>query len=203
MPRSSSSQRESSLAYWLPRSEECSSSAWAVEHRHLIGIGARPDLVVSSLTGPVSAISGSRISATVRVCNQGTTASASSTVTFVVSLDTSLAPEAPVLPGGVPPLDQVPMGGANIPSLAPGACITQSVTNLQVSLPPDAQGAPGARFLGAYVDSSLAQQELREDNNTRTTPLTVTNQREGGGDGAVEPVPSPPSAPQRRLGGGA
>ncbi|SET21995.1 CARDB protein [Myxococcus fulvus] len=141
----------------------------------LIGIGARPDLVVSSLTGPVSAISGSRISATVRVCNQGTTASASSTVTFVVSLDTSLAPEAPVLPGGAPPLDQVPMGGANIPSLAPGACITQSVPNLQVSLPPDAQGAPGARFLGAYVDSFLAQQELREDNNTRTTPLTVTN----------------------------
>ncbi|MCP3101900.1 hypothetical protein LZ198_23830 [Myxococcus sp. K15C18031901] len=136
-----------------------------------IGVGNRPDLVVSSLSGPTSVALGTTLSASVKVCNQGTMASPASIVALLLSVDTVLSPEPS--PAG-PAYDQRLVGTLNIMGLSPGACITSSVSG-PAYLPADATG-PGAFYLGAFVDPGQSVLELREDNNTWATSLIQVTQ---------------------------
>ncbi len=139
----------------------------------LIGVGTRPDLVVTSLTGPASILQGNTFSSTVRVCNQGTQASPSAWVSLYSSLDANLSPEPSMPgPGGNANSDQRELGGVNVIALNPGDCITQTL-NVSAWLPMDAMGQGGAYFLGAYVDPYQSLTELREDNNSRAIALQI------------------------------
>ncbi|MFT3770243.1 MAG: CARDB domain-containing protein [Minicystis sp.] len=113
-----------------------------------IGVGSRPDLVVSSLSGPASAAPGVPFTAAVTVCNQGTTASASSTLSLRLSTDTTIN------------TTDTAVGSATVAALAPGAC-----TNLNVSCSTSITG--GLYYLGAIADLSGTVVELDETNNTR------------------------------------
>ncbi|MFT3770242.1 MAG: CARDB domain-containing protein [Minicystis sp.] len=121
----------------------------------LIGVGNQPDLVVSSVTGPASAMPGSPFTASVKVCNQGTTPSSWADVELHLSADTTITVEDPVA------------GFVSVGYLDPGQCQTASV-NAYAS-----PGSPGvtAYYLGAIVDRPNAVPELIESNNTTTGSL--------------------------------
>ncbi|MCP3057740.1 hypothetical protein LXT21_03000 [Myxococcus sp. K38C18041901] len=135
----------------------------------LVGVGDKPDLVITDMKVPPSLRTGWSPSAqpqtgTVTVCNQGTTDSTSTMVRLYLSMDdelTSMGPNAPPNP----PMDQSPLGFVPVPPLYPGRCATVS-TQLTPHLPPDAQGNNGAYYVGGIVDEDVNVQELREDNNT-------------------------------------
>ncbi|MCY1002006.1 hypothetical protein OWM54_33110 [Myxococcus sp. MISCRS1] len=135
----------------------------------LVGIGGKPDLVVTAMKVPPSLRTGWSPSSqpatgTVTVCNQGTQDSTSTQVRLYLSMDdvlTAMGPNAPPYP----PMDQSPLGFVPVPSLFPGHCATVS-TQLAPQPPPDAQGNNGAYYVGAIVDEDSNVQELREDNNT-------------------------------------
>nr|WP_281404489.1 CARDB domain-containing protein [Pyxidicoccus fallax] len=130
-----------------------------------MGVGFRPDLVVTEVKGPTSIRPGQSFTATVTVCNQGTQYTYSSApVELYLSMDDQLALPAP----GTPlPTDQRMIGQVNVHGLAAGQCATRAV-QVHADLPPDAQG-DGAYYLGAIVDPYQSEQELREDNNTFVT----------------------------------
>ncbi|MFP2904343.1 CARDB domain-containing protein [Pyxidicoccus sp. 3LFB2] len=130
----------------------------------LMGLGDRPDLVVTEVKGPPSSHANAAFTATVRVCNQGTAPSYgfTSSLGLYLSLDATLAPSGPGTPQ---PGDQQQIGFASVPMLEPGECTTLSV-QAQASLPPASSYNAGVVFLGAIVDVSSSVQELREDNNS-------------------------------------
>ncbi|MFY2556684.1 CARDB domain-containing protein [Corallococcus terminator] len=139
----------------------------------LLGVGTKPDLVVTSLTGPASILQGNTFSSTVRVCNQGTQVSPSAWVSLYTSLDANLSPEPSMPgPGSNANSDQRELGGVNVIALNPGDCITQTLS-VSAWLPMDAMGQGGAYFLGAYVDPYQSLMELREDNNSRAIALQI------------------------------
>ncbi|MFP2930198.1 CARDB domain-containing protein [Pyxidicoccus sp. 3LG] len=120
-----------------------------------LGLGERPDFVVSSVTGPASAQPGTSFSASVRVCNQGTAPSPTH-VELYLSQDSTITP--PVQPG---PGSDVFVGHAPIASLAAGECQT-------VTVAAQGMGAPeGTWYLGAVVDPFNGTPEFFEENNTR------------------------------------
>ncbi len=129
----------------------------------LMGVGHLPDLVVTSVSGPTSVSPGSTFTATVRVCNQGTTSTSGATnVELYLSSSDSL--EFPYQSGpGSPPEDQMPIGSVTVQHLAPGECITRN-TLVSASTPPSA-GPIGFFYLGAIADPWKGVEELREDNN--------------------------------------
>jgi subtilase family serine protease len=126
----------------------------------VMGLGLGPDLVVSVLTGPPSAMPGSGFSLDFEVCNQGTAPSPSSDVHFYVSQDTEIEGPAPGGFGADPDL-----GFAVAPGLAPGAC---HAANVPVWL---ASEVEGPHYLGAIVDEYDGIPELIESNNTRAGAL--------------------------------
>ncbi|RKH01120.1 hypothetical protein D7X74_38070, partial [Corallococcus sp. CA047B] len=129
-----------------------------------IGVGYRPDLVITALGGPASVTSNGTLRAPVTVCNQGTASSPSQPVELVLSTES-------VLPEPVPPQDgmeQFPtrsrLGMMQVPPLQPQACAVVdepvSVTLPMAALP------ESPLFLGAILPvSSYMDQELRTDNN--------------------------------------
>ncbi|MDC0712361.1 CARDB domain-containing protein [Stigmatella sp. ncwal1] len=144
-----------------------------------IGIGSGADFVVSSVTGPKSALQNQPFTASVTVCNQGTQ-SDSTRVEVFLSSDTVISPPLP--PG--PPTD-FPLGGAYTDVLAPGRCQTLSVSGSAWN------PALGAYYLGAVADPLNNQSELIEDNNA------LAGSRIGIGSGAdfvVSAVTGPVSA---------
>ncbi|WP_437902727.1 CARDB domain-containing protein [Sorangium sp. So ce327] len=112
----------------------------------VVGVGYRPDLIVSSVSGPPSALPGSGFSATVTVCNQGTTTSYSAALELRLSPDDNITWADP------------PAGGAQAPSLEPGQCAA-------VTFPASAYVPDGVYHLGAIVDLYNSQEELNEANN--------------------------------------
>ncbi|AKF86710.1 hypothetical protein MFUL124B02_31435 [Myxococcus fulvus 124B02] len=130
----------------------------------LVGIGDKPDLVITDMNVPPSLNTGwpppsQPVTGTVTVCNQGTQDSSSTQVRLYLSMDDALTAMGPN-----PPMDQSPLGFVPVPSLFAGRCMTVS-TQLTPQLPPDAQGNHGAYYVGAIVDEDANVQELREDNN--------------------------------------
>ncbi|WP_158502297.1 CARDB domain-containing protein [Vitiosangium sp. GDMCC 1.1324] len=146
----------------------------------LIGVGHRADLVVSEVGGPPSVENGQSFTATVKVCNQGTTPTSGYAsgprVELYLSTDTELSLPSPDSPYPMPPgmaMDQTLIGSVELNQpLSPGQCVTKSVP-ANAWLPPAAQG-DGAYYLAAAVDTTWMEQELREDNNVRVSdPMGV------------------------------
>ncbi|MCP3138825.1 CARDB domain-containing protein [Pyxidicoccus xibeiensis] len=131
----------------------------------LMGVGSRPDLVVTSVTAPSSVQHGAVFTASVEVCNQGTTpvdgTYGGPMVELYISLDTTLTAGGP----GPMSMDQYPVGSTQLGALAAGQCTTLSLSG-NAHAPPAGQGA-GAYFLGAIIDPHHGHAELREDNNSR------------------------------------
>ncbi|NMO14573.1 hypothetical protein HPC49_13585 [Pyxidicoccus fallax] len=121
----------------------------------LMGVGLRPDFVVASVTGPTSLPHGQPLSATVRVCNQGTQA-AVTPVELYLSADPVITPRVPNLP----PVD-VFVGGSQTGLLAAGACENVTVEGIPLS------ASTGAWYLGAVADPSNAVVEFFENNNVK------------------------------------
>lgn len=129
----------------------------------LMGVGNRPDLVVTSVSGPTSVRTSSTFTATVRVCNQGTTPTHGSTeVTLYLSSNNTLEFPYQGWPGA-PPDSQSQIGVMTVQSLDAGQCVTRN-TQVTANTPPDS-GPTGFFYLGAIVDPWMNRDELREDNN--------------------------------------
>ncbi|WP_437323392.1 CARDB domain-containing protein [Sorangium sp. So ce381] len=137
----------------------------------VIGIGHRPDLIVSSVSAPPSALPGSGFGATVTVCNQGTTPSYSTALELRLSADETITGTDP------------PAGGAQAPYLDPGQCAA-------VTIPASAYVPDGVYHLGAIVDLYNWQEELNEANNTASGSLIGVGH---GPDLVVSAVSGPPS----------
>lgn len=112
-----------------------------------IPVASGPDLVVRAVSAPPSVEKGLPLTARVTVCNEGTQPSGSSPVDVFLSTDSQLTPQ------------DMPVGGAPVPSLEPGRCHTQDIAINS--------GKPeGVYTLGAIVDAmGNSVFELREDNN--------------------------------------
>ncbi|HVE82740.1 MAG TPA: CARDB domain-containing protein, partial [Myxococcales bacterium] len=112
-----------------------------------IGVGSKPDLIVTSVSGPPSALPSTSFSVTATLCNQGTT-SGSASVTLYLSSDSNInASDTQVGVLAAPP------------SLAPGACAT--LTGNATAVP-----ASAVYWLGAIADRANLLSELIENNNT-------------------------------------
>jgi subtilase family serine protease len=149
----------------------------------LMGVGYRPDLVVTGLTGPASVENGQSFTASVKVCNQGTAPTQGSYYPYYdrprlelfLSTDAEVTLPDPGNPSPSIPMDQVSIGYVELGTLSPGQCETRSVY-ASTTLPPDAQG-DGAYYLAAAVDTNRLEQELREDNNVRVSGLMGVGHR--------------------------
>ena len=119
-----------------------------------IGIGNRPDFVVTSVTGPTSVMPGQAFPATVTVCNPGT-APGTPNVELYLSADTVVTPASPLTPAS-----DLPLGTRSMNMLAPGQCQTETL-NVSASVHRE-----GAYYLSAIVDPAQSVSELIEDNNT-------------------------------------
>ncbi|WP_191260874.1 CARDB domain-containing protein [Comamonas sp. JC664] len=137
----------------------------------LMGVGNRPDLVVTSLSSPMSVRTGSTFTATVRVCNQGTTSTSGDTnVDLFLSSSSSLEFPYQGGPGG-PSEGQVFIGGLTVQHLEPGQCSTRN-TSVNAFTPPGSSSI-GFFYLGAIVDPWRGLDELREDNNVLADRLIM------------------------------
>lgn len=126
-----------------------------------IGIGHRPDLAVTAVSGPVSQLPGQRFNASVTVCNQGTVHHHGDVELFL-SADSVITPGSPSGPG---PDTHIGYGSTTI--LAPGQCQTLSIPTM-ASVPVE-----GAYYLGAYVDPGQRLVELFEDNNAARATVSA------------------------------
>jgi subtilisin family serine protease/subtilase family serine protease len=116
-----------------------------------------PDLIVSALTAPTSAVAGATISVTDTTLNQGgDTATASGTAYYLSANGTLDASDAL-------------LGTRMIPSLVPGSSQSGSVS---VVIP--ASTAAGTYIIFAKSDGNDSIAETTETNNTRTRSITVT-----------------------------
>ncbi|MBU8894577.1 hypothetical protein KRR26_03125 [Corallococcus sp. M34] len=153
----------------------------------LIGVGTRPDLVITQLSAPPSVRMSSPFTASVTVCNQGTAWTNSNNLPVELYLSTVPSLTMPGM-GAPPPSTQTLLGSVPLPSFAPGQCVTRSLT-MNAYLPPDGTG-DGAYTLGAIVDPYRAETELREDNNVFLGGLIGVGNRS---DLVVTQVSGPPS----------
>ncbi|HEY8210992.1 MAG TPA: CARDB domain-containing protein, partial [Myxococcaceae bacterium] len=113
-----------------------------------MGVGSKPDLVVTAVSGPAIAVPGASLQMTATLCNQGTQPG-TAPVTLYFSTD-----------GTITTADiQVGLLSAP-PSLAPGACATLTGTAT-------ASGASGVYWLGAIADRAGTVSELIETNNAK------------------------------------
>jgi hypothetical protein len=124
-----------------------------------MGIGYKPDFVVTEVSGPASVTPGETFMTTVKVCNQGT-ASGYPYGTLVLSQDTNIQ-----LPSNQPSPDDSPLTNVDVGELQPGQCATQQVST-SVPMPPQ----EGPWYLGVSISSPPnSAYELRADNNTRAS----------------------------------
>ncbi|MFP2930283.1 CARDB domain-containing protein [Pyxidicoccus sp. 3LG] len=124
-----------------------------------IGVGWRPDFVVTAVKGPTSVEPGNNLSVQVTVCNHGTSPS-STEVELYLSADDVIRPHT-----GPGPMEDRYMGQAPTGDLFPGQCTTVPVQgSAQLPYP----GNDGPYHLGAVVDPYDNQDELIEDNNTHS-----------------------------------
>jgi subtilase family serine protease len=115
-----------------------------------------PDLVVSAVTGPSSAVAGTSVSVGDTTTNSSGDVAAASATSFYLSSNTA--------PDGA----DVLQGTRSVPSLSPVASSTGSVT---VVIP--ASTTAGTWFIIAKADGANAIVEAVENNNTRAKSITV------------------------------
>ncbi|MFL5359196.1 CARDB domain-containing protein [Archangium sp.] len=160
----------------------------------LLGVGYRPDLVVKEVSGPASVMEGQQFTASVKVCNQGTSPvyanSSRPNVELFLSLDAEVTPPSPGMPYPGAPMEQVSIGYVELDQLLnPSQCVTKSVT-ANAWPPPSPMGTEGAYYLAAIVDTNQVEQELREDNNVHVGGLLGVGYR---ADLVVSEVSAPAS----------
>ncbi|WP_224367638.1 CARDB domain-containing protein [Hyalangium versicolor] len=122
-----------------------------------IGIGSKPDFIVSAATGPTSAHEEEPFTTSVTVCNQGT-ATDSPSVDLYLSKDEIITPYSPY--SSSPDFN---VGRGYMSDLGPGQCQTLEVEGW-------AFVPPGTYYLAATIDSGGGGDDERElflDNNTR------------------------------------
>ncbi|RKI58384.1 hypothetical protein D7X55_26975 [Corallococcus sp. AB049A] len=129
-------------------------------------LGNGPDLVVTDVTGPSSAIPNGPLTLKVTVCNAGTEPAGPSQVMGVLAMEETLSTQSPP-----PAPSEFVAGVVSLPPLAVGQCLTAPI-NGQAGAPYLAD-PNSPLFLGARVDSGLQVMELNEDNNTRVTSRLV------------------------------
>lgn len=120
----------------------------------LMGIGSDPDLVITSITAPPSALAGLPFPVDAEVCNQGTSFSTATYLALYHSLDSQVtgdfeSPGNPDFAAAMLP----------VPPLAPGGCAP--LTGSGMAAVPSA----GAWYLGGIVDEPDQLPELIETNN--------------------------------------
>jgi subtilase family serine protease len=142
----------------------------------LMGVGHAPDLVVTAVTGPVSARTDSSFTTSVTVCNQGTEWGHPSVEVFV-------SPD-PVVTGQGPSSNDLFVGSYFVGSLGPEHCTTVRVPSVLNYVP------EGTYTLGAVVDPENSQQELIESNNARAgSPMNIGDRA----DFVIQSVTAPSS----------
>jgi subtilase family serine protease len=114
---------------------------------NLVGIGSKPDLVISAVSGPAFALPGAPITASLTICNQGTLPS------IVVLADVRLSTDTVI------DISDYLVGGTGSGTLNPGQCAPLSVSG-------NAPTATGTYSLGAIADPTNRVAELIETNNT-------------------------------------
>lgn len=137
-----------------------------------IGVGWDADLVVTSVSGPPTALPWMDMTVTARVCNHGQSPSYGAWVDAVLSADPDVG------------ATDLLMGGAPVSSLEPGACEDLTI----LAHPPVPSGV---YTLGAVVYSGGAP-ELIADNNARAGGLLGVGHD---GDLVITAVTGPASAP--------
>ncbi|NOK38517.1 hypothetical protein HMI49_35510 [Corallococcus exercitus] len=154
----------------------------------LMGVGIRPDLVVTKVDAPANLAPGQPFSATATVCNTGTDSSTGGSVELYLSSvnGLTLPPQS-----GPPPTTQFMAGGAPVGSLSAGQCRAVSFTGYAQPPPASTPGAP--LYLGAIADPQRNVTELREDNNTFIQGLVGVG---NGPDLVVRSVTGPASVRQ-------
>jgi subtilase family serine protease len=139
----------------------------------------RPDLVETAVTNPPAAARpGTSFSVTGTVRNQGQVTAASSTTRFHLSTDAQKSSG-----------DRQLTGSRSVPSLAPGATITKTVTVTIPSATP-----PGTYRVLACADDTKAVAESDEGNNCLASAGTVTVARPD----LVQQSAANPAGPFRR-----
>jgi subtilase family serine protease len=117
-----------------------------------------PDLTVSGLTSPTSAVAGATISAIDTVKNAGGGASGATTTRFYLSANFTFDAA------------DVPLGNRTVPAIDPG------VTNAAAtSLTIPAQTATGLYYIIAVTDADNVITETAETNNTRALAIRITS----------------------------
>jgi uncharacterized membrane protein len=120
-----------------------------------------PDLIVSALTAPTSAVRGSTISVTDTTKNQGGGAAGASTTKFYLSTNSTWD-------AGDTLLTTIPPGGRQVPALAPGASNTGS---LSVIIPSGV--ITGNYYIIAVSDADNVVIETIETNNSKSKSITI------------------------------
>jgi alpha-tubulin suppressor-like RCC1 family protein len=108
-----------------------------------------PDLVVTSVSGPISGVTGSTITVSHTVKNQGTSTAGSFSVAVFLSADSTIT------------TSDTSLGGRAISSLAAGA---ESPAGLQVTIPTSL--APGTYYIGVIVDYGSGNGSVAESDET-------------------------------------
>ncbi|MFP2963331.1 CARDB domain-containing protein [Myxococcus sp. 1LA] len=129
----------------------------------LMGVGNQPDLVITSVSAPTSVRTGRSFTATVRVCNQGTTSTGGSTDVELYLSSTPTLEFPPQGGPGTPPENQNMIGVVTVPLLDAGQCVSRN-TQVMAHTPPNSD-TTGFFYLGAIADPWRNLEELREDNN--------------------------------------
>ena len=115
-----------------------------------------PDLIVTAVTAPSSAVAGTTISVSDTTKNQGGDTATPSGTHFYLSTNSSFD------------ANDVLLGIRQVPSLAPGLSDTGSVV---VSIP--ASTPAGTRYIIAIADGDSAMAEATENNNTRARSISI------------------------------
>ena len=119
----------------------------------------RPDLVDTAVSNPPAAARpGTRFALSDTVRNQGTVTASGSATRYYLSADTQKSPD-----------DRLLTGSRSVPTLAPGAASTQTVT---VTIPPATP--PGAYRVLACADDTTLVAESDEGNNCLASSGAVT-----------------------------
>jgi hypothetical protein len=120
---------------------------------------AGPNLVVSALSGPASALLKGKVALTYTVQNQGNANAGSFNVNFVLSSDNVITSQDTLLASSKALKNGLAAGGST------------GSTPLSITLPKTM--APGSYFIGAIADPTNKVSETNEADNTRSFAITV------------------------------
>jgi subtilase family serine protease len=127
-----------------------------------IGVGYKPDFVVTAVTGPTSMKVATSFSASFTVCNRGQQSG-------LVDVDLLFSADSTIRNTPTSQPEDFFLGSVTGISLGVGACTSRTLT-VSANVP-----TTGSYYLGAIADPYEVRQELIEDNNTKAgTLVSVT-----------------------------